>query len=167
MCKFESNMTLVRFVINILLPNVTGLQEHHWHYNKLLNARVEEQNTPSYRGARIRYEHSKEIDFFHKLKGQKVRVTREDSEGQKILGVITKTRIADMNVFSPKRDFDFRISVNVEEPHADPTNPVQLARAVPKEAHNHMRWKDRISYKHQLFQIDLTQVKSSEVPIQT
>ena len=29
---------------------------------------------------------------------------------------VEKTRVADMNIFSPKRGFDFRISISVETP---------------------------------------------------
>ena len=49
----------------------------------------------------------------------KIRVTREEKSGQLKEGgkpSIEKSRVADMNIFSPKRAFDFRISISVEDP---------------------------------------------------
>lgn len=49
---------------------------------------------------------------------QKIRVTRDERTGQVKAGgkaCIRKSRVADMNVFSPKRSFDFRISISVEQ----------------------------------------------------
>jgi polynucleotide 5'-triphosphatase len=128
----------------------------HSHYNRILNGRVEDQRDPSYSGAPIRYDHYREIDFFHPAERGargKIRVTQDEKTGQiKPMGIIQKTRLADMNVFVPRRDFDFRISVNTEEPMPLPQNPP-----------THQRRKDRVSYKHQIFQIDLTQVKTAQV----
>lgn len=35
-------------------------------------------------------------------------------------GIIKKKRLADINIFSPNRALDYRISVNVEEPQCEP-----------------------------------------------
>lgn len=86
--------------------------------------------------------------------------------------MVEKSRIADMNVLSPKRKFDWRISVNTEVPGESSSSRNQsqshdadlLLHATPARtppAHSTptmSRNKDRISYSHQLFQIDLTQV---------
>lgn len=112
--RFESNMT----------------EKQHKRYNQILNARVEESAAKAYRGAPIKYSHRYETDEFYSADGQpsgpgrgkKVRVTRDQKTGQiPENGVITKERVADMNVFSPKRAFDFRISINIERPSASRT----------------------------------------------
>ncbi|KAK9897858.1 mRNA triphosphatase CET1 [Cystobasidium minutum MCA 4210] len=146
--RFQSNMSL---------------RQHH-HFNQILNMRATEAAQPSYQGAPIRYLHTKETDsFYHSTRAipggsagkTKVRVTRDQATGQikanDPSASVMKSRIADMNVYSPKRGFDFRISVSVEEPVPIPTSKP-----------THERWKDRVSYRHQAFQIDLTQVRSSE-----
>jgi polynucleotide 5'-triphosphatase len=139
--RFESNMN----------------DHQHGVFNRLLNARVEDQQNPSWAGAPIRYSHYHEIDFFHPVGDRggrsKIRVTKDEKTGQiKPGGVIQKTRIADMNIFVPKQAFDFRISINVEEPMSLPQNPP-----------SYQRRKNRVSYQQQMFQIDLTQVKTAEV----
>lgn len=95
--------------------------------------RATEAAQPSYQGAPIRYLHTKETDsFYHSTRAipggsagkTKVRVTRDQATGQikanDPSASVMKSRIADMNVYSPKRGFDFRISVSVEEPGRSP-----------------------------------------------
>ncbi|KAK4698398.1 polynucleotide 5'-triphosphatase, partial [Phenoliferia sp. Uapishka_3] len=130
--RFESNMTI----------------NQHQGFNLLLNSRVEESASPSYPFAPIRYAHVRECDSFHSIAGRKLRVTTDQKDGKE-LRVVEKMRVADMNVLSPKRGFDFRISVNTEVPVQSPPSD-----STP----NMIRKKDRISYSHQLFQVDLTQV---------
>lgn len=89
--------------------------------------RATEAAQPGYTGAPIRYLHTKEIDaFYHSsqtisggaIGKTKVRVTRDQNSGQiknDPKASVRKSRIADMNIYSPKRGFDFRISVSVEE----------------------------------------------------
>ncbi|KAL8279911.1 hypothetical protein RQP46_007761 [Phenoliferia psychrophenolica] len=137
--RFESNMTVGQ----------------HKHFNVLLNSRVEASASPNYPHAPVRYNHSKEIDGFHHHNGRKLRVTTDQSTGA-LLRVVEKTRVADMNVLSPKRGFDWRVSVNTETPGPAPPAASQASMT---------RQKDRISYSHQLFQIDLTQVKSGNQPL--
>lgn len=104
--RFQSNMT----------------ERQHKAFNQLLNKRVEEAANPSYPFAPVRYAHTREVDSFHEMNtaGQggkrKVRVTRDQKDPNKVLRVVEKTRIADMNIFSPKRLFDWRVSVSVEMP---------------------------------------------------
>ncbi|GAA5884298.1 hypothetical protein JCM6882_002217 [Rhodosporidiobolus microsporus] len=133
--KFQSNMTV----------------NQHKSFNRLLNSRVEETASPSYPSAIVRYAHTREVDTFHELPQpggprRKVRVTR-DQKGVKQPHAVEKVRVADMNVFSPKRRFDWRVSVSLENPAPIPDTPP-----------THTRYKDRISYTHQLFTVDLTQV---------
>lgn len=93
--------------------------------------RATEAAQPGYTGAPIKYLHTKEIDaFYHSTQNvsggavgkTKIRVTRDQITGQiknnddDTKASVRKSRIADMNIYSPKRGFDFRISVSVEEP---------------------------------------------------
>ncbi|GAA5943634.1 mRNA triphosphatase [Sporobolomyces koalae] len=133
--RFQSNMTVTQ----------------HKAFNQLLNARVVETSHPQYPHARIAYSHTHELDTFHHLVAEKrkIRVTRDEKKRDpNSWKAVEKVRVADMNVFSPKRWFDWRVSISLENPVTElPTTPA-----------SHSRRKDRISYSHQLYQIDLTQV---------
>jgi len=45
-----------------------------------------------------------------------VRVSRDRAGNIVPGGIIRKRRIADLNVFSPREKFDWRVSVSIEEP---------------------------------------------------
>lgn len=136
--RFESKMTM----------------EQHQAYNKLLNDVVGySANYPS--GAKVSYSHQREVDYFydeHLATGGTVhlRVTRDAiTKELKPNGVLAKRRIADLNVYMPRYPFDYRISINSEAPM-----PVPSADKQPV----FVREKDRLSYAHQRYNIDLTQV---------
>ncbi|KAK4046454.1 mRNA-capping enzyme subunit beta [Microbotryomycetes sp. JL201] len=124
------------------------------HFQQLLNQVVNESLDPSHTNAKLHYHHFREVDTFYESKtphpsGQtKVRVTR-DPNG-KVINVIRKLRVADLAVYSPKRMFDWRLSVNVEA--HDPEVPTSTPTIV--------REKDRRSYTHQVCRVDLTQVET-------
>ncbi|KAG1454407.1 hypothetical protein G6F56_007328 [Rhizopus delemar] len=125
--------------------------EQHRHFNKLLNEMVNKTQAKDYKGERIQYKHTNEIDRFYSIPDTytKWRVTT-DSTGKIVPnGIVEKERIADLNIHSPNQPLDFRISVNVEHP-----------RPVPKGDYSYERAKDRISYKHGGISFDLTQVKT-------
>ncbi|SCZ89961.1 BZ3500_MvSof-1268-A1-R1_Chr1-3g01691 [Microbotryum saponariae] len=169
-----------RFVSNMTL-------NQHKSYNVLLNSRVEESASEGCLTSPVRYVHTRETDSFHNSPhggGGKVRVTTQGKgpEG-KVLRVVEKTRLADMNIASPKRCFDWRISVSTELPgefllslfrkkkktptsFADllPSRPATLPPNSSPNAHL-TRFKDRMTYTHQGFQIDLTQVSQPNRPI--
>ncbi|KAG0660224.1 hypothetical protein C6P46_004678 [Rhodotorula mucilaginosa] len=156
--------------IETILMDDTGLrfdanmsESQHAHFNHLLNLRVEESADPSYPHARLRYTHTRELDSFHQVPSpdgggpaRKVRVTRDQKDPTTTTKVraVEKIRVADMNVYSPKRLFDWRVSVSLE---------------IPKGALNstpaRVRYKDRISYSHQLCQVDLTKVQTGSSPV--
>lgn len=79
---------------------------------------MEQSADPAYPFHPIRYSHTREADFFHQgnvqTGGGKVRVTRDQKTGN-VLRTVKKERIADMNIYSPKRKFDWRISVSTEQ----------------------------------------------------
>ncbi|GAA6006685.1 hypothetical protein JCM11491_003144 [Sporobolomyces phaffii] len=156
--RFQSNMTV----------------SQHKHFNQLLNARVVETSHPSLAASqsRIAYSHTHELDSFHTTPDRrKIRVTRNVDDKKRPPSsngngngngthappardwrAIEKVRVADMNVFSPKRCFDWRVSISLENPVTEhPTTPA-----------SHSRRKDRISYSHQLYTVDLTQVTTPD-----
>ena len=126
------------------------------------------------------YVHTYECDSFYELsqsaalslpasiRGQlnprhskaKIRVTTDQKTGKE-LAKIVKVRVADIDVYSPRTAFDWRVSINVE---------MKLEGAIKtfseppsNDARRQDRNKDRMSYKHLAYQIDLTQVTPTEV----
>ncbi|KAF9583805.1 mRNA-capping enzyme subunit beta, partial [Lunasporangiospora selenospora] len=132
--RFSSDMTLAQ----------------HAHFNRVLNERFKRLSVKEAK-EHISYAHTKEVDqFYQGGPDGKVRVTRDQSTNKVIEnGTVKKERIADLDVYSPRNPFDFRVSVNVEVPKPLPTGTV-----------SHERHKDRVSYRHHNFKIDLTQVKT-------
>ncbi|WVQ97486.1 hypothetical protein IAU59_004600 [Kwoniella sp. CBS 9459] len=122
--------------------------------NNLLNSAVQgSQQLPRSEG-RVQFSRSKLNDSFYGSGGSrgggKVRVSRDRDTGRVVEGgVIKKRRVADMNVYCPNMPFDWRISVNVEEPHDMPSGAPSMTRD-----------KDRACYRHQVCQVDLTHVMS-------
>ena len=92
-------------------------QQQHAAYNQALNKLVQRSNQPAYTNARIRYEHTKVVDSFYPQPGGggRVRVTTDEKTGE-VKECVQKTRIADLNVYSPKRKMDWRVSVSTEVP---------------------------------------------------
>ncbi|KAF8158042.1 CYTH-like domain-containing protein [Crassisporium funariophilum] len=137
--RFESNMSV----------------HQHQHYNTLLN---ELKLQPTHAGSPLSYKHLHLIDNFFPSdpsssndKG-KIRVTR-DEKTNVVLECMRKIRLGDLNIYSPKQAADWRVSVNLEVPMAHPIGTP-----------THTRRKDRLSYAHEEFSIDLTQVTSSTAP---
>lgn len=122
----RGKLTLRIDLLNLLSFPAARLiaQNQHKAFNQLLNSRVEESAHPSYAFAPVRYSHTRELDTFHEIpamQGQpkrKVRVTRDQKDKSKPPIAVEKVRVADMNIFSPKRLFDWRVSVSLEMPGA-------------------------------------------------
>ncbi|KAF9046089.1 mRNA capping enzyme [Panaeolus papilionaceus] len=143
--RFESNMTV----------------NQHRHYNNLLNNLKATSTQPNHPSTPLDYAHHYLVDNFfppsadqgpqlgHPYDREKIRVTRDEKTGN-VLESVRKIRLGDLNILSPKREADWRISVNLEVPMP---HPVGVA--------THKRRKDRLSYSHEEFVIDLTQVTSS------
>lgn len=83
----------------------------HAKINELLNSAVEHSE------GKFKYKRQQETDLFYRDPdgGGKIRVTKESKSFQTI-AAIKKIRIADLNIFCPNMAFDYRISINVEEP---------------------------------------------------
>jgi polynucleotide 5'-triphosphatase len=119
----------------------------------------------------IEYVHQHLVDSFHETGGGgggKVRVQRDERTGR-VVECVRKTRLADLNVYCPKRQADFRVSVNIEQPgeslyaHIRRQSRLTYHDAVPQPqgTPSYTRKKDRIAYSHEEFTIDLTQVTST------
>ncbi|KAF8943678.1 mRNA-capping enzyme subunit beta [Haplosporangium gracile] len=121
----------------------------HAHFNKCLNKSAELSRQSE---SRVEYKHTYETDQFFTVRGVKTRVSR-DQKTNAVLGTIQKERVADLDIFSPRRPFDYRISINIEKPVPEPSGAPERERK-----------KDRVSYQLNNLKIDLTQVKSNNTP---
>jgi hypothetical protein len=126
------------------------------------------------------YVHTREVDRFYELsqsgelnlppaiRGRinprhnrpKVRITTDQKSGREVARII-KIRIADIDVYNPQHHFDWRLSVNLEvDFQGDGRDLVELMEGGRKAP---ARNKDRLTYQHLAYQIDLTQVTVAEV----
>ncbi|KAI9371963.1 CYTH-like domain-containing protein [Aspergillus egyptiacus] len=158
--SFESNMTLAQ----------------HRAMNNFLNEAVK-ASMPQANPKRIQlsYAHKKERDVFYEVSPSdlppvirqnlnprhkpKVRVTYDQRTGD-ILAKIVKCRVADLDIYSPRTCVDFRVSVNLEMNYDGDVSHLPQAD-VGRGASD--RNKDRMSYRHLAYQVDLTQVARSEL----
>lgn len=132
--RFESNMSL----------------NQHKHFNTMLNDLKLISSQPSHPTSPLEYTHVKVVDSFYSTEDrEKVRVTREEKSNT-VLEITRKIRLGDLNIYSPKRAADWRVSVSLEVPVSHPIGTP-----------THVRRKDRICYSHEEFNIDLTQVHSN------
>ncbi|KAL8980633.1 MAG: hypothetical protein Q9205_004341 [Flavoplaca limonia] len=105
------------------------------------------------------------LGYFNLRKRPKVRITTDQKDGSQLAKII-KVRIADREIYSPKTAFDWRVSVNLEMNYeGDMRGLVETTEG--KDRRKPDRNKDRVSYKHGPYQIDLTQVKPTEVTHQS
>lgn len=131
----------------------------------------------------LTYAHKKERDVFYEISASalppviqhnlharhkpKVRVTSDQKTGE-VLAKIVKCRLADLDVHSPRTCLDWRVSVNLEMNYeGDISELVAVSDNVNsggiQEKKSIERNKDRMSYRHLAYQIDLTQVANTEV----
>ena len=145
--------------------------------NDVLNAEVQKAHPQNpHRGKRrvpIEYLRRRENDKFYGLPREvlddlppavrqqlnpnhtpKIRVTYDQKTNQ-ILAKIIKVRIADLNIFLPNCPLDCRISINFEMKYNGDIESIISRNTLDR---SNDRSKDRLSYTHGLYQIDLTQV---------
>ncbi|EEH07083.1 conserved hypothetical protein [Histoplasma capsulatum G186AR] len=165
---FESSMSLAQ----------------HRALNDFLNDTVKSSVSQSGTRIPLTYAHKKERDTFYQISSSalppiiqhhlnprhkpKVRVTTDQRTGA-VLARIIKCRIADLDVYSPRTCLDWRISVNLEMNYEGdiselslPDEPSSLVGAGAGAPRGGARNKDRMSYRHLAYQIDLTQVATTE-----
>jgi len=153
---FRSEMTMrqhrrLNHLLNTEVANCSGQNGPHPHL-------------PPHHYYPITYQHIYHTDtsYANPRGGRgKVRVTRDTnprSSSSPVVAVVQKETVASLHIHSPREEFDWRVSVNVENPTDMPDTS-----AGPEMT----REKDRLTYRHQLFQVDLTQVKATKRGQQT
>ena len=113
-CMFQSLKESSLILISLFL------QHQHKHYNTLLNRLKYESSLPSHVGSPLDYSHRYLVDSFYPSEGNdrdKIRVTRDEKAGS-ALECMRKMRLGNLNIYSPKRAADWRVSVNLEIPSA-------------------------------------------------
>ncbi|KAJ2957954.1 hypothetical protein NQZ79_g6418 [Umbelopsis isabellina] len=146
---------LVQYVSNFLWRHC---DQPHIEHSHSISKRYEPEPAQTVQRDAQRISTETTRSMFYKLPyGRKIRVTTDQQTGEIVPnGVLEKTRVADINIYSPNQAFDYRISVSLE-------SPVLLKTAsVPEGSHMFERNKDRLSYSQGNIQFDLTQVKSPD-----
>lgn len=123
----------------------------------------------------VDYAHKKELDSFYRIpvsnlppiiqqninserdRTTKVRVTTDQKTGQ-IINKIIKSRVADVEIYSPRTNLDWRLSINLEMNYTGDVSELTETGHDGFAKKGGERNKDRMSYRHQAYQIDLTQV---------
>ena len=143
----------------------------HKHFNNLLN----DLATSNTSASPFTYTHKHLVDSFYASDTHdkdRIRVTR-DEKTSTVIECTRKVRLGDLNIYSPKRAADWRISVNLEVPGLSVSFLPRMIKTLtsfyytvphPTGLVTHRRKKDRVSYSHEEFNIDLTQVTSSTTP---
>lgn len=92
--------------------------EQHRHFNVLLNELMVSPRAGGQSSTPIQYSHHYLLDTFYKSDSHprdKVRVTTDEKTRQ-VVQCVRKVKLGDLNIYSPKRHADWRISVNLEVP---------------------------------------------------
>ncbi|KAK0649020.1 CYTH-like domain-containing protein [Cercophora newfieldiana] len=157
-------------------------ESQHKAFNEFLNEMVKQAHQDNKDRPRprvpIRYKHRREIDKFYELPAHirdqtlppcvtgpmqarghsaKVRVTY-DQKTNEVLAKIVKVRIADLSMHIPSCPLDCRISINLEMDWGGGMEELEQMSAQSTRPSQPSRNKDRLSYNHSHYQIDLTQV---------
>lgn len=158
-------------------------QPEHQAMNKFLNTATQQSHGPG--RVPVKYEHLYQTDSFAKLSaagiaalpptvqhrahlhGRELRLrTTRNSKDNSVIARIVKVPLGDLHIANPLDPYDCRVSINLEvnldRPDLHPDDLVEPPapdRPAPPE-----RRKDRLSYKHLAYSIDLTKVESAGVP---
>ena len=144
----------------------------HRHFNTLLNKLKLASSQPDHPSSPLEYTHLHLVDTFYPIEGSgsKIRVTR-DERTKEVIACMQKKRLASLDILSPNRNADWRISVNVEVPGTcscaivvNEALSLYTVVKMPIGTATLSRRKDRMSYTHEEFIIDLTQVTSTSGP---
>jgi hypothetical protein len=94
-------------------------QAQHKHFNTRLNELKIASAQPGFPSTPIAYTHLHLVDSFYPTDNphdkEKIRVTRDEKTGN-VIECMRKIRLGDLNIYSPKRAADWRVSVNLEVP---------------------------------------------------
>lgn len=169
------------------------IQNQHMNMNGYLNKCVQDSMQPN--RVAMQYKHRYERDSFatlnqaglnalpsiahtymdNKRSNPRLRTTLDvhpklKSAPPPVIARIVKVRIADLDIYSPETDFDCRVSINIEidlnlRSDIDPKLiVVPPAQEKDRQADRH---KDRLSYRHLAYSIDLTQVTRADTNAKT
>ncbi|KAL8920860.1 MAG: hypothetical protein Q9208_006032 [Pyrenodesmia sp. 3 TL-2023] len=156
----------------------------HSRLNQFLNRSLQDSKPPLKNPKKPRlpleYVHTYETDTFYSLSPNalsllppsiqhhldrrnkpKVRITTDQRSGQ-VTAKIIKVRISNIEIHCPQTAFDWRLSVSLEVNwDGDLKELVESTEGINGRSPD--RNKDRMSYKHSHYQIDLTQVKLGDI----
>lgn len=161
---------------------LTSSQAHHKFFNDYLNELVKQSHPGAGTGRLpLVYRHHKQTDSFVELtpelqkyvpgcmtrqqsgrRSQRVRISR-DQETKEVIAKIVKSRVGDLDLHLPTSPMDCRISVNLEWDWDGPTQELEALAARQKGTGEPDRNKDRVTYTHGHYQVDLTQVTQQTV----
>ncbi|RSL80154.1 hypothetical protein CEP51_006794 [Fusarium floridanum] len=153
-------------------------EAQHKYFNDFLNEIVKQTHPRAPNGGnrvQVHYKHRREVDRFFELppelqaripgcirsrlgsrmKSVRARVTY-DQKTREVLAKIIKARVADLDIHFPQCPMDCRISINLEMNWDGPVEELEQLGNHPDRQPD--RNKDRLSYTHGHYQVDLTQV---------
>lgn len=166
------------FHVNVY-TNERLLQNQHRELNEYLNNQVKAslfpRNSTAPPRVPVQYVHRRQKDRFFELPAHlrqrlppsianllppnaplKARVTYDQKNGN-VLAKIVKARVADLHIHMAHMPLDCRISINIEWDWDGPPQEIEESQ-IPNKDRQPDRNKDRLSYTHGFYQIDLTQV---------
>ncbi|KAI0400099.1 CYTH-like domain-containing protein [Xylaria palmicola] len=159
-------------------------ENQHRVLNEYLNEQVKaslfSRNSAATPRVHIEYVHNRQTDRFYELPPHlrqrlppsltnllspnaplKARVTYDQKTGN-VLAKIVKARVADLHIHMSHLPLDCRISINIEWDWDGSPQEIEQNQ-IPNKDRQPDRNKDRLSYTHGFYQIDLTQV-TQEIP---
>ncbi|KAJ3551657.1 hypothetical protein NPX13_g11310 [Xylaria arbuscula] len=154
-------------------------EDQHRVLNEYLNAQVTSsmlaRNSATEPRVPVQYIHRRQTDKFYDLPPNlrqrippsianllqqngplKARVSYDQKTGN-VIAKIVKARVADLHIHMAHMPLDCRISVNIEWDWDGPAEEIE-SNQIPNKDRQPDRNKDRLSYTHGFYQIDLTQV---------
>ncbi|KAI8938107.1 hypothetical protein NX059_005776 [Plenodomus lindquistii] len=178
---WESECVLKKGAMDITFESTMTLEQHK-KMNLYLNEQIQRSKAPGATRVPLNYQHTREIDAFYELgqeefatlnpivkgmihahsqnagKKSRIRVTKRKETGQ-VKEAIIKHRLANMEISSPRTEWDYRIGINLEIDYLGPVENLKPALEPGKTLESMQRQKDRISYAWlDAYQVDLTQV---------
>ncbi|KAI0506670.1 CYTH-like domain-containing protein [Xylaria bambusicola] len=157
-------------------------ENQHQGFNEYLNDQVKASFARSTAEPRVpvQYVHRRQTDRFFDLPAHlrqrippsvanllqqngplKARVSYDQKTGN-VIAKIVKARVADIHIHMAHMPLDCRISVNIEWDWDGPAQEIEQNQ-IPNKDRQPDRNKDRLSYTHGFYQIDLTQVTRETV----
>ncbi|KAK4545554.1 hypothetical protein LTR36_002904 [Oleoguttula mirabilis] len=154
-------------------------EPEHKSMNEFLNLAI--KDTLQKGRVAMQYDHPRETDSFQPLSavgiqalpqafrnrklapGREMRLrTSTDYKTKNVTARIVKYHVADLHIFNPRHDYDCRISINLEanmnRPELAPFHELVEPPGTSNNFDSPERRKDRLSYKHLAYSIDLTRV---------